>query len=147
MTIDFSLKRAQKMGGLTIGLAPGEYKRYVSSIENVYLSEKAFFFFEPAIRRRSAKYARPFAHWGTTPIPKGEWLMIIEDWKRVSAELAGARSIDSVSEFAQMSRELRKEFDDSFTANKSGLMAALFELGKWLEQMLERSTVVSVLGV
>ncbi len=73
--------------------------------------------------------------------------MIIDNWKEAGATLAAAGSIDSVSEFAQMSAELKKEFDDSFTTNRSGFVATLYELETWLDQVLKTYTVVSVLGV
>jgi hypothetical protein len=73
--------------------------------------------------------------------------MIVDNWKQVSVELASAQSINSVSEYAHISAELKEEFDDSFKANRSGLMATVSELEIWLEEVLKRYSVVSILGV
>jgi hypothetical protein len=85
--VDFRLKK-RKAGhvGLHIGLASGSYQGVKSINEATYITEEAFWFLEPSIKERCARYSN-YSHWGHTAISREEWLGILDDWDALSRDL------------------------------------------------------------
>jgi hypothetical protein len=146
--IDFSLKAAnQRVGGLNIGLCPGTYIGKESFQNSLYLTETAFNFLEPSIRKHSPGYARAYSHWGVTKIPRAEWGNILLDWDTLRTGIETANTAQEVGNFCSMSNELENEFKNGFETNKTGLLHMIDELNAWLRTKLSSHDQISILGV
>jgi hypothetical protein len=144
--IDFVLKK-RRMGGLHIGLCAGKDARVGSQSDCVHLSEEAFSFLEPAIKRHSSQYARPYSHWGVTSVNREEWEKIIEDWYQLKERLTFSQTLMDLAAVAPLSPMLGKRFDADFFAHRTGLIRMIEETASWVREQLRNQDVISVLGV
>lgn len=145
MMIDFRLKTAgQKVGGLNVGLCPGQYEGKRSHQQTLYLTENTFSFVESTIRNYSPKYAKPYSHWGITEISRKEWENIIQGWSQLKRNIAMAKN---AQDMGINSKDLEKEFSDDFEKNKAALLNMIEELSNWLLLMLKAHEEISILGI
>ena len=145
--IDFRLRTAdRRIGGLNMGLCPGKV-RGNETHDSIYITELAFSFLEPTIRRHSVGYARSYSHWGITEISRPEWCSIIQDWEILKTNIGAAGTVHEFARVCSMSKGLEDEFEEAFEVNKSGLLDMVNELMNWLRLMLIAHDQVSVVGI
>ncbi|HLJ86503.1 MAG TPA: hypothetical protein VKZ53_06750 [Candidatus Angelobacter sp.] len=146
--IAFNLKTgAQKHGGLNIGLCPGIYEGKQSREKCIYVSEAAFGFLEPDMRKHSSKFARPYSHWGITEISRDEWQAILRNWNLLRQEFAMANTIEEICHIHPVGLDRKDEFGNDFDRNKFALLKMIDELSDWVSVRLVENDQITVLGI
>jgi hypothetical protein len=102
--------------------------------KSVWVSEGAFGFLEPSIKTHCEGY-KEMSHWGVTEIRHEEWLMILDEWRQIAAELASA---DTAERYTRpvwfFSDEAKKEFREHFGVFKRNLIVLIQRLSEWIAQ-------------
>ena len=128
-------------------LLPGRYTGAESFDQTIRIHENVFWFLEPAIKRHSPQYARPYTHWGVTAISRSEWEHILSEWETLVVTLDAVVLPVNLKILQEVPRYTRKEFIRSPLRNQRKLAALIARLIGWVRATLETYHEVSILGI
>ena len=139
------------MGGLYLGICPGAYSSsdpQTSFRSAVWVDEIPFRLLEESLRKRSPEYARPYSHYGPTPVIHQEWLQILGDWVQLRSLILKARTPQQMIRLRfPEKRRVLMDFKRSFAKTRAKLLALLDELMKWVRATLANCEILTVLGI
>jgi hypothetical protein len=127
--------------GLFIGLAPNGDEGHPSCIS---LREDAFYLIEAAFPKAGLEQ---LFHWGTTSVPKGDWLLIESVLKVVRDRIMFANSLDDFLDFGFYFPNEIKKWEAVFYMNRENIKTFISEFLLWLSEVLNKASHVDVLGI
>jgi hypothetical protein len=144
--IDLELRRTRPQHkGLNVELSPG--RPPTSPSASAWVSEDAFGFLEPSVKRLCSNY-REMSHWGVTEVRREEWLVIAEDWRRLALALDRADSpLDYADDVWLFSDEAKLEFSENFSALKIGLSKLIGDLDNWIYRTVTEHECIFIKGI
>jgi hypothetical protein len=146
--MDFRLKKL-KPGhtGLNMCLCPGIYKGVESRADSIHIAEDPFWFLEIGIKTHCTPYARPFAHYGVTEIPRKAWCEILGEWDALGKSLDAASLTTDLPVLRLVMKDVRKTFVKDFKRNCAGLSKLIEQLTDWMRAELAAQEYISVHGI
>jgi hypothetical protein len=146
--MDFRLKKLKRgHGGLNMDLCPGRYHGHPMPEDAIQIAEDSFWFLESGIKSHSAQYARPYAHYGVTDIPRTEWFAILGEWKELQRLLLTAKTPLDLPVLRKGPRYARKAFIRDFRRNCAGLAKMIGMLEEWFRAKLESNDQIFIGGI
>jgi hypothetical protein len=144
--INFCLMtKDQVTSGLVIELSPYPVGA-LASPESVFVSEAAFGFLEPSIRKHCSRYTE-MSHWGITEVDREEWLAVIAEWNLVETDLAKAVAFEDYSRPRFLFSDVAGDFQEHFGSYREPLLALIAGLRSWFQGTLTSTASIAVKGV
>ncbi len=128
-------------------LLPGRYTGAESFYHTIRVHEDVFWFLEPALKRHSAQYSRPYSHWGVTAISREEWGKILDEWEDLARLLETAVIPLELNVLRDVPKYARREFIRSLARNGRKLSRLIGRLAIWIRAELKTHEEVSILGI
>ena len=146
--LNFRLKSGREgHGGLWMDLLPGRYLGAESFDQTIRVHEDVFWFLEPAIKKYSAQYARPYAHYGVTAISRAEWENILREWEDLTKLLETAVIPLDLKVLQEVPKHVRRDFIRSLIRNERKLSRLIGRLALWVRAEIKTHEEVSILGI
>lgn len=137
---------SSRQSGLMTELLPGSMTGHSASTGPIFVSEGAFGFLEPSVRKCCPRYTE-MSHWGVTEISRAEWDAIIKDWQVLAGELGRAPAASDFTRSRFVFSDVDQDFTEDFEAYRSGLMQLIHELSRWLENNLSSCQFIAIKGI
>ena len=146
--MDFRLKKLKRgYGGLNMGLGPGPYRDDPMPDNAIHITEHAFWFLEPGIKKHCAQYSRPYAHYGVTEVSREEWSEVFREWEGLSVQLEAAKLTPHLEILRFIPKDARRIFVRDFDRNRVGLSRMIGLLNDWMRAELITEEQISILGI